>query len=219
MTIKAIIFDRDGVLIDSEAIHVESVKLAFADVGLTFDDKYQNQVVARHPNEYLREFQKIYTFDFEEVDKIQSQHYYKLFETVPTIPQVIELIEQNDTTKTKLALATSSDQYTTQKLLKRLDLEKAFEVITTSNECPNRKPLPDPYLLTAEKLNLKPEECLVIEDSGVGVQSAKAAGMTCLAIPSKYTKNNDFSKADYICTNLMNFQEKVHTIIQNSKMG
>ena len=73
-----------------------------------------------------------------------------------------------------------------------------FDALVTKEMCSKRKPDPQPYLITAEELHVLPDECVVIEDSWVGLIAAKAAGMKCIVIPNNYTKDNDFSSADLI---------------------
>ena len=77
-------------------------------------------------------------------------------------------------------------------------MENIFDVIVTFEDCEKRKPHPESYLITAKKLNLNPDDCIVIEDSPVGIESAKKAGMKCIAVLNKYTKKQDLSKADII---------------------
>jgi len=100
--------------------------------------------------------------------------------------------------KIPLALTTSSKIESTMQVLQRAGLENTFEVIVTYEDYQRRKPDPESYLLTAKKLNLQPKDCVVIEDSYVGLCAAKSAGMKCIVIPNKYTKDQDFSKADLI---------------------
>ena len=73
-----------------------------------------------------------------------------------------------------------------------------FTELVTFEDYTFRKTNPEPYLVTAKKLNVKPQDCLVFEDSNVGVEAAKKAEMKCIALPNEYTKKQDFSKADKI---------------------
>jgi len=97
-----------------------------------------------------------------------------------------------------LALTTSGGPNSTEKILKKTGLDKIFSVVITNADYVKKKPNPEPYLTTAKKLGLEPSECVVIEDTPVGVESAKAAGMKCIALPNEFTKKQDFSKADLI---------------------
>jgi len=86
--------------------------------------------------------------------------------------------------------------------LKRVNLYYLFPVITSASEVKRGKPFPDIYLLSAERLGLKTEECLALEDTQYGLESAKSAGMTCFAIPSEFSIKQDFSRADKIFNSL-----------------
>ncbi len=77
-----------------------------------------------------------------------------------------------------------------------------FTVIVAKEDCTKFKPDPEPYLITAKKLGVQPEYCVVIEDSEAGVSAAKSANMYCVAIPNKHTKNQDFSHADKVVTSV-----------------
>lgn len=97
-----------------------------------------------------------------------------------------------------LALTTSSGRTGTSHILKKAGLLNTFDVIVTSEDYTNRKPSPESYLTTAKKLHYNPVNCVAIEDSRVGVEAAKNAGMKCIALPNEYTKHQDFSKADLV---------------------
>lgn len=86
--------------------------------------------------------------------------------------------------------------------MKTAGLKKYFDIRVNGNDVKKSKPNPDLYLLAAEKLGVKPKECVVIEDSVTGIHAAKNAGMFCIAVPNKYIKNGDFSKADIIVKSL-----------------
>ena len=195
---KAVIFDRDGVILDSESINMSSAVKAFKELGIKIKDEEKELIIGRHPDDYGKFFLKKYEFSYEEFRKIQSKTYYALFESAPLFKKTVSLIKKLYKQKITLALTTSSAMKSTLQVLKKANLENTFDVVITSEYYKKRKPDPEPYLVTANKLNLSPSECVVIEDSPVGVESAKSAGMKCIAIPNEFTKKQDFSKADII---------------------
>lgn len=197
---KAVIFDRDGVILDTESCSINSTTKALSDLGISISDEEKSWIAGRHPDslEYKQYFLNKHDFSYEEFRKIQSKIYYKLFESTPLFDKTISLIKNLNKLKIPLALNTSSGKTSTLKVLARTNLEDVFDVIVTSEDYENRKPDPEAYLLTAKKLNLNPLDCVVIEDSNVGVESAKNAGMKCIAIPNEYTKTQDLSQADLI---------------------
>jgi len=196
--IKAVIFDRDGVIIDSEWTNVESARQTFKEIGISVTEEDLEHVPGRHPDQYLPFFQKKYKFSYDEYRKKQRENYYKLFHTTPLFDKAIALIKTLHSKKIKIALATNSRIESTRWLLKRAELEGVFDIMVHFGDFEKRKPDPEAYTLTAKKLGLKPEECVVIEDSGFGLEAAKAAGMKCIVIPNKFTKDHDLSKADLV---------------------
>ena len=193
---KAVIFDRDGVIIDSESANVISAVTAFKEIGIEIKEEEKEWIVGRHPEDYKEFFLKKYTFSYEEFRKVQRKTYYELLESTSLFEKTIALIKKLKLMKIPLALTTSSSMKSTLQVLRKAKLENVFDVIVTFEDYEKRKPDPEPYILTAKKLNLKPEDCVVIEDSSIGIESAKKAGMKCIAIPNEYTKNQNFSKAD-----------------------
>ena len=101
-----------------------------------------------------------------------------------------------------IALASSSSKGLIKKILDRFSLGSFFSVIQSGDDVNNGKPSPDIFYLTAEKLGVRPENCIVIEDSLNGVKAGHAAGMIVVAVPNEYTKMLDFSLADYRIENL-----------------
>lgn len=195
---KAVIFDRDGVILDSESTNIESAVKAFSELGIKIKDEEKKWIIARHPMDYKEDFLKHYNFDYQEFLKLQKRIYHEILESTPFFEKTISLIKDLNKLGITLALTTSSGPDSTAKVLKKAGLENTFKIVITNNYYEKRKPDPEPYEVTAKKLNLSPEDCVVIEDSQLGVESAKSAGMKVIAIPNEYTKDQDFSKADKI---------------------
>jgi len=195
---KAVIFDRDGVLLDSEGCNIESTTRAFKEVGVQIKESEKDLIVGRHPEDYCKDFAKKYDFAYQEFRVLHRQYYVELFKKAKIIRETLNLIEELHKNKIPMALATSSDRLTTQEFIKRAKLEKIFSTIVTHEDYQKRKPSPDAYITAAKKLNIAPEECIVIEDSRVGLLSAKNAGMKCIVISHKYTAHLDLSQAELI---------------------
>lgn len=198
MTIKAIIFDRDGVLLNTEIINVNSVIKAFKEFGISMSEKDKKQVFGRHPDDYKNFFAKKYKFDYKKFRKRQFEIYDKDYSKIKPNKDVLKLLRQLSKKDVKLALTTTSRLKGTEKLLKRLKLENIFDVIVTFEDVDKRKPHPDPYLKTLKKLNLSAKECVVIEDAPVGIEAAKKAKLKCIAFKTPYVKKKELSKADLI---------------------
>src|SRR5262249_9229436 len=123
---------------------------------------------------------------------------------VPAIDDAVELARQLHAVRTPLAIASSSTPEVIDALLGALGLGDVFSV-RVSGEDPavrHSKPAPDVYLLAAARLDVVPAACLAIEDSAPGVRAAKRAGMTCIAVPNRWTADQDFSEADVVLDSL-----------------
>lgn len=197
--IKAFLFDRDGIILDSEFAHINAVIETFKKFGIKIKKSEHKIIIGRHPDDYLPELKKKYDFSIEEFWKVENKLYYKYFNKAPIFKEVIKLMGKLKKKKYKIALTTSSDLKTTKMLLKRIKkLNNYIDVIITRENYKKSKPNPEPYLVTAKKLKVKPSECVVVEDSLPGLKSAKKAGMKCIMIPTKLTKKQNFKEADLV---------------------
>ncbi len=203
MRIKAVIFDKDGVLIDSEWDNVEAGVLSFKEIGINLDEGDKKNIIGRHPDDYLKFFEKKYEFDYKKIRERQRFHYFQ--QDIRLFDGIKELVLSWKEKGFKLGLATSSSLKSTKMFLEKFGLNGFFDVVITFDDCEERKPAPDVYLVTARKLGILPEECLVFEDSSVGVKSAKSAGMKCVAVTNT-TSREELKEADYIISNLNEFK-------------
>lgn len=193
--IKAVIFDRDGVLIDSEATNIKAAELAFGEFGIKLTQEEKDGIVGRHPDDYLIPFKEKYDIDYEKYRELQRKYYIEYFGSTPLFEGTINLLKEISSRGITLALCTSSNRELTFQLLERIGVRDLFQVVVAKGDYSKRKPDPEPYMVTAEKLGIKPEDCLVIEDSDVGLKSAIGAGMKCVVIYNEYTRNQDFTGA------------------------
>jgi HAD superfamily hydrolase (TIGR01509 family) len=196
--IKAVIFDQDGVILNSEKINVASALYAFAKLGVQLDEADKKMIIGIHPTDYKNTLLAKYNVDFDEYTKIKSEYYYKILDTVELFSKTIEIIKQLKRKKIPLGLVTSSKRATTEKMMKKAGLDGVFKAMICFEDCELRKPAPDCYLKAAAKLGFEPQECLAVEDSYPGLLAAKRAGATCFVIPNEATENQDFSQADKV---------------------
>ena len=194
--IKAVIFDRDGVLIDSEFTNVKAAELAFSEFGIALSQQEKDWIVGRHPDDYLIPLLEKYGIENDDkFRKLQSERYFKILDSTPFFEKAIDLLKELHDKKLVLGLCTSSDKETTFRLLEKKGIRDLFQEVVAKGDCSKRKPNPEPYLITAKKLGVQPDECLVIEDSDIGLKSALNAGMKCVIIFNEYTKNQNFTGA------------------------
>jgi len=196
--IKAVIFDRDGVIVNSESANIGAAAKALEKQGIKITKEEEKWIIGRHQDDYILPFEKKYQFSREQFLKNQREYYIELVHSVPVFREAVDFIHLLYGKNIPLALCTSSEAGVTLDLLKRINLDGYFSVIVTKDDCKKTKPDPESYLLTAKWLGLKPEECLVIEDTNIGLEAAKRAGMKCIVIYNEYTKDQDFSKADMV---------------------
>ncbi len=191
----------NGVITDDEDCHEQATKKAFDQVGVSITPEiYRTFCLGRTDatafKELTAEFQ-IKKRNTEDLISVKTLFYLELIkDNLKIYPEVFELIQRLHGTYT-LALTTSSTYNEAETVITQLDIGRFFKIMVTAEDVKNGKPDPEPYLLTAEKLGVNCDECLVIEDSENGVQSVKSAGMKCIAITNT-EKPNHLQLADRI---------------------
>lgn len=212
--IKAVIFDMDGLLIDSEPLWQESEISVFGKVGLRLDhrmcletmglrvDAVVDYWYARHPWENVSH-KEIETGIIDEVvERI-------LLKAMPKegVDSVTNFVQSK---RVRVALASSSSYRIIRAVLDKFDLKEKFEIIYSAEDEEYGKPHPGVYLTTARKLQVKPTECLAIEDSFNGVKAAKEAGMRCIAVPDSTSRGDKrFDLADVVLNSLSEINDEV----------
>lgn len=209
ISVKAIIFDRDGVIIDTDTLVGESIIFGLKEMGIEATEQ-DVPIMAGKSIDALKELLlSKWHFDFDAFRVIQRKYFYDNLERAPYFPETIQFIKELHAQGKTVALTTSAGKEGTMLILEKIGLANVFKVIVAKEDCTKFKPDPEPYLITAEKLELLPEECVVIEDSSVGVEAAKAAKMFCIAIPNKHTLDQDFSKADSVIDSISSIDELI----------
>lgn len=195
----AIIFDLDGTLIDSEGVWGKVFVKILNDLGIKADSDHPGEVGASTKNNWKNLIQK-YNIKTEktpeELETLSYIEYNKLIPEVELNDGVLDFLDELKDNGHLIALATLSNWETTDKILNRFDIKDFFDVITTGEEVVIPKPDPEIFNLTADKLGLEREDCLVIEDSEVGVIAAKEAGMKVIAVSDE--ENSKIDMADKV---------------------
>ena len=197
---KAIIFDMDGTLLESTEADYMAWEKVFKAYGR--DLTYQSYVplLGIRSVDVIR---NILGFSNEtDVARVLIEKYERFVDYVnehPVKPVVAtdDFLQHLSKYDVQVGLATSSRQQKTMLLLQRLDFLKYFNAIVTGEQVQNSKPAPDIFLRAAEKLNIDPQHCLVIEDGPIGVAAAKSAGMKCIAITTTHPAEK-LQQADWI---------------------
>ena len=202
---KAILFDMDGLMVDSELTRAKSFKKIIRKHGGKVKEKVPQVIGVRVLDNWVLMKERYgLKEDTAQLMEEGEEEYTRLIEADMPIamPGLFQLIEYLKKTKLKRAVVSSAGIKHIKIKLDKLKLTDFFEVIVSGDMLTKGKPDPEGYLLAAAKLGVVPEECLVLEDAPSGIRAAKAAKMSCIAIPSFYTKNDDFSGADFILKNL-----------------
>lgn len=205
--IDAVIFDMDGVLIDSEPLWKIAEIAAFNAVGVSLKPTDLEKTVGLRIDEVVDYWYKQKPWGNrtkkQVVDHILEEMVRLISEKGTALNGVKETLGFFRTKNLKIGLATSSYQILLDAVLKKLEIEKHFDFTLSAEELPYGKPHPEVYLLVAKNLGVAPENCLVIEDSLNGVISGKAAKMTVIAIPEKtHELNKQLVLADYLLDDL-----------------
>jgi len=188
---KAVIFDKDGVILDSEKTNLSSAVKAFSILGIEVEDEETSLIEGKHPDAYVEYFSGKHSFSIPEFRKIQRETYFELLDYSSVFDNVISLIKILYEKKFPQAVVTSSGRDSTHLILEKLGVKKYFDTITTRDDTSRHKPDPEPYLVTAKVLKVDPSDCVVFEDSAVGIRAALSAGMRCVAMRNEYTSDEE----------------------------
>jgi HAD superfamily hydrolase (TIGR01509 family) len=201
MALKALLFDLDGTLIDSEFFHFECWNeiLEEFDVELSYADWLKTYAGVPMPANAARLIETYnITSPLPHIIEKREQLTLERLKTkdVNLMPYVADVLEYFREQNLTLALVTSSPRQDVEAIFERNGLGKYFKLIITRSEVTKSKPDPESYLVCVEKLGLLKEECLVFEDTINGIKSAKAAGLTCIAIQSNTDEHHKLTIAD-----------------------
>ncbi|MDP2339158.1 MAG: HAD family phosphatase [Bacteroidota bacterium] len=204
--IKAIIFDMDGVLVDSEPIHVEIEKRQFSLNQISISDEEHHKYMGTASDVMWKEIaeRQILLLPVEELieqNRTESIRLFSELDEIPVMPGLFDLLEKLKVKNYPMAVASSSFPEIIDLILVKTYLKKYFQVVVSSQEAGKSKPEPDVFLLAAKKLGVSPENCLVIEDSANGIAAAHAAGMSCVAYQGPGADPKNQKEADAIVRN------------------
>lgn len=208
---KAVIFDMDGVLIDSEPLWKIAEVEAFQKVGLDLTTTDCEETVGLRIDQVVEMWHKRVGWTNKTVKEVENDIVDILIREIraqgKALPGVHQALEQVQSRGYKIGLATSSYNRIIDVVVDRLAIAPYFEVMHSAEDERHGKPHPDVFLNCAEKLNVHPTECLVIEDSFNGLVAAKAARMKAIAVPEKtHQEDLRLNIADKILDSLEEFQ-------------
>lgn len=202
--IRAILFDMDGVIVDSLHYHYLAWDKMFSDRG----GKVSEHTVLLHEGRNSREIlpilieeTKVYIPENEWDDFIdKKREYYRSIVQLKYFPMVFETIQELKNRGLKTALVTASARKNMEKAIPE-DKRKLFDVILTAENFRKAKPNPDPYLEAQKRLGVSVNECVVIENAPLGIEAAKNAGMICIAVETTLGREY-LTQADFIINSI-----------------
>jgi HAD superfamily hydrolase (TIGR01509 family) len=197
---KAIFWDNDGVLVDTEHLYFQATQDVLASIGipLTREDYVELFLVQGRGAWHVAEQRGIAPGDIERLRTERNVRYSDLLAQAPRlIPGVTQVLNALHG-KYVMGIVTSSRKDHFDVIHRATDLLKYFDFVLTASDFTHVKPDPEPYLRAVERSGLGPEACVAIEDSARGLESARGAGIGCIVVPTALTQGSDFYGADRV---------------------
>ncbi len=207
--IQGILFDMDGVVLDSEKLYSQSEKKLLTQYGVKFNDSDWLTIKGCTEHQFYDLIYSKFNLEISRSELIKKGRsflkdlFYKKLNYMNGFENIHSTLKQ----KYKLALVTSTGIEMVNHINSFLSLYEKFDLVITSKDTKKHKPNPDPYLLAMKKLNLNPKQCIVIEDSMQGIEAGKKAGCFVVALEGSLDKKF-LHKADLIITHLDDLKNK-----------
>lgn len=215
MPLKAVLFDMDGVIVDTEPLHRKAYFKMFEDLGIDVSPELYTTFTGASTKKVCQTLAD--TFNLSEAPDTLAQikrkyfkHYFDTDTEFNLIPDVKNLIQHYYDRNITLVLASSAHMNTINWVFTKFDLEKYFVGKISGADLKESKPHPEIFLLAAEVSGQPKENCLVIEDSTNGILASHAAGIFCVAYKSEHTVGQDYSKASLVISDFSEIEvEKI----------
>jgi len=200
---KAVLWDLDGVLVDTAPFHFQAWQELFQSLGRGFADADFRRTFGLRNDAILRDILgELTPAEVERLARRKEELYRdKMKGRVTAMPGAIELLRRLQQRGRKMAIVSSTTRENVRVVLSCLGLEGMFEVVVAEEDAPKGKPDPQGFLVAAEKLGVKAGECVVIEDAPGGVEAAKRAGMRCIGVTTSRPREA-LSRADLVVDSL-----------------
>jgi len=181
---RAYLFDCDGTIVDSMPLHYQAWKQSLAEYGCVYEEELFYAWGGRPIREIIRLLNEMQGLDMpiEEVAERKEALYHQLVPTLKPIPEVIEHIDLQHG-RIPFAVVSGSRRNSVTASLGAVNLLDRFDTLVCAEDYQRGKPAPDGFLLAAERLGIPPADCLVFEDTDLGIEAATAAGMASVKVP------------------------------------
>ena len=199
-----VLFDNDGVLVDTEPLFLRATQELLSTVGVTLSaELYAELTLGRGASVFeLAVAHGLSTLEIAQLRARRNERYSELIdEGVRILDGVSDTLARLHGVR-PLAIVTSSGRDDFERIHRQTDLVHFFEFVLTDGDYARHKPHPDPYLMAAERFGVTPERCLVVEDTERGLAAAHAAGMRCIVIPNELSESGNFEKAECVLSSM-----------------
>jgi len=188
----AYLFDCDGTVVDSMPLHYIAWKETLAEWNCSFDEALFYSWGGRPVTDILTSLNQMngLNMPIEEVARRKEKMYHEQLDSLQAIPEVVEHVEDGHG-RIPMAVVSGSRRSSVVNSLSRLNLLDRFQTLVCAEDYQNGKPAPDGFLLAAERLGVEPKNCLVFEDTEMGIQAATAAGMASVLVPGPTERRQD----------------------------
>ena len=212
---KALIFDMDGLMIDSERLYWQVEKDIARSYGREVREETLWKMMGRRPIEGIRIFVQDLGLPIsaEETlalrDARMREKYRHESEAMPGLFHILDTFSG----KLKLAVCTGAQREFMEIVVDRLKIREKFDVLQASDEIKKGKPDPEIYLTTCARLGLTPGQCIVLEDSSNGALAGRRAACYTVAVPSVYSRGQDFEFVDFVASDLFEAEKHIQTLL------
>jgi HAD superfamily hydrolase (TIGR01509 family) len=198
-----VVFDMDGVLVDSEPVHERANAEYLAGLGMTLDQELADEMMGRRVRELTDALAQRLGLDPERVFSDREAIFWRLLEQgLEAMPGLHAAVDRLARAGLPLAVATSGTRAYVDFVLDRLQVRAAFAAVVSGEDVRNGKPDPETYLLAAERLHADPGDCVAVEDTTHGIAAAHGAGMRAVAVTHPMNATLDLSAADAVVADL-----------------
>jgi HAD superfamily hydrolase (TIGR01509 family) len=209
--LKAIIFDMDGVLVNSEPLHRKAYFNMFEEFNLNVSNRLYESFTGKSTSAICKELCEIFdlSISHEKLMFSKRKHFKTIFDNDPEFQMIdgaLNLIKNYFYNNLTLILASSASMTNINRIFKKFDLDKFFKAKISGADLKESKPNPEIFIKAAKLSGFNKSECIVIEDSTNGIIASKLAGIYCIGYNSPNSKNQNYDKADLIISNFNNIR-------------
>lgn len=214
--IRAVLFDLDGLMVDSEPHSLASWRAVLSSRGVSLDQAVSGRMFGLRQIEAACLLIEVYGLTDQPLALAREKEEYQIRHLdgqIKPMPGLYALLDEVERRGLRAAIASSGVRPYVSAVLQTVGLAGRFRAIVTGDDVVNGKPAPDVFLAAAHAVQTEPQSCLVLEDAPSGAQAAKAAGMRCVAVPNLHTRGLDLSAADIVLPSLLAVRDSLASLV------